>query len=434
MAQNNSYLLLIFNILYVLFTPLILLCFIFIPKKKDRLIWGPDPLISNKYWSEAMKRAGYASQTVMSEYYSINRREDYDVYYDDMIPRWIRLKPLRKALGPLFGFLYMIRHAKIVHLPLSGGPLGISVLWKLEAHLFRWAGIKTVLIPYGSDAYMYSQIIDLSLRNGLLLSYPDAARKEASIAKRVHYWVKHADAMVTGIMMDGIGRWDVASPSVLMIDTSEWKGKEEYSMTDGRNGPVRVMHTPNHRGFKGTEFLIQATDELVQEGLQIELVLLEKVPNDRVRELMQEVDILAEQFIVGYAMSALEGMASGLPVLSNLDNEAYTRVFRRYSFLNECPILSTSPETIKDHLRALVTHPQLRKDLGEAGRKYVEKYHSYDTAKYLFGSIYRVILDGEDIDLMNLFHPLKSAYVKATPRVVHPLQENRLPEEYLKST
>jgi glycosyltransferase involved in cell wall biosynthesis len=73
-------------------------------------------------------------------------------------------------------------------------------------------------------------------------------------------------------------------------------------------------------------------------------------------------------------MSALEGMASGLPILSNLDSETYTRVFRRYAFLNECPILSTTPETVKDHLRVLVTHPQLRKELGEAGRKYVEKY------------------------------------------------------------
>jgi hypothetical protein len=170
MMRDKSHLLLLLNILYVFLTPLLLLCFIFTPKKRDRLIWGPDPLISNKYWSEAMKRAGYASQTVMSEYYSINRQEDYDVYYDNLVPRWIRLQPLRKALGPLFGFIYVLRYAKVVHLPISGGPLGISVLWRLEGHLFRWAGIRTILIPYGADAYMYSQVVDPSLRMGC--SYP----------------------------------------------------------------------------------------------------------------------------------------------------------------------------------------------------------------------------------------------------------------------
>ncbi|NMC60946.1 MAG: glycosyltransferase family 4 protein [Candidatus Methanofastidiosa archaeon] len=146
---------------------------------------------------------------------------------------------------------------------------------------------------------------------------------------------------------------------------------------------------------------------------------------------MKEVDILAEQFIAtGYALNAIEGMASGLPVLSNLDNEFYTRLFRRYCYLNECPILSTTPETLKDNLRVLIKNPQLRKELGEAGRKYVEKYHSYEAAQYIFGSIYKKILDNEDIDLMNLFHPLKSEYNKRKPYVNHPLTENKLPKEY----
>ena len=183
-------------------------------------------------------------------------------------------------------------------------------------------------------------------------------------------------------------------------------------MNDGNNGIVKIIHSPNHRGVKGTEYLIKSIDELNKEGLLIELVLHEKVPNTRDRELMQEVDILAEQFIAtGYALSGIEGMASGLPVLANLDNEAYTTVFRRYSFLNECPILSTSPETLKENLKLLITNPELRKELGELGRKYAEKYHSYDMAQYLFTHIFRK-LDGEDIDLMNLFHPLKSEYVQ----------------------
>ena len=96
---------------------------------------------------------------------------------------------------------------------------------------------------------------------------------------------------------------------------------------------------------------MDAVEKLKVKGLKIELVLLEKVPNDRVRELMQECDILAEQFIAtAYAFSGIEGMASGLPVMANLESEYYTRVYRRYSFLNECPILSTTPETLEQNL------------------------------------------------------------------------------------
>ena len=301
-------------------------------------------------------------------------------------------------------------------------------LWRLEAYLIRASGIKTVVLPYGGDAYAFSQILDPSLRNALLINYGALARKEKEIRKRVQFWAKKADVMVIGFLIDGMGRWDVPIPNSICINTHLWQAKLAYSSSDGRNGPVRVLHTPNHRGAKGTEFLIEAVNRLQREGFQMELVLMEKVSNDQVREMMQAVDILADQFIAtAYALSAIEGMASGLPVMSNLEYEAYTRMFRRYAFLNECPILSTTPENLTENLRTLVTNPNLREELGRAGNAYVEKYHSYEMAQYLFGSIYEKILKGRDVDLMNLFHPLTSKFNQRKPAVKHSLIENRLP-------
>jgi hypothetical protein len=101
-------------------------------------------------------------------------------------------------------------------------------------------------------------------------------------------------------------------------------------------------------------------------------------------------------------------------------------LFRRYSFLDQCPIVSTTPETIKENIRALATNPALRKQLGRAGRAYVEAYHSYENARYMFGAIYEKVLDGKAVDLMNLYHPLKGGANLA--KVDHPLVEGRLPE------
>ncbi len=39
-----------------------------------------------------------------------------------------------------------------------------------------------MVIPYGGDYFMYSQIIDPVFRNGLLINYPAAGRREAAIA------------------------------------------------------------------------------------------------------------------------------------------------------------------------------------------------------------------------------------------------------------
>jgi hypothetical protein len=405
-----------------------------IPRRHKQLIWGPTPIISNQYWAEALRQAGWDSQALLSTVPGVTRAQSEATYFHELPPKWLRFPSLRRFLGPCFAWLYIVRNASVIHLSFLGGPFGQTWLWRLEAYLLRWTGIKTIVMPFGGDAYLYSKVADTTLRHGLLLSFPLGARQEAQIERRVRYWSHHANVVLTWFMVDGMSRWDAPVFSMIVLDTGEWQAKTSYSSNDGRNGPVRVIHTPNFRGFKGTEFIQQAVAELQAEGLQVELMLLEKVPNSEVRRLMPQMDILAEQLLAGYALSGMEGMASGLPVLSNIDFEAYTRPFRRFGFLNECPILSTAPETIKLHLRVLVTNPALREQLGRAGRQYVEKYHSYAAAQYLFGSIYDKLLHNKDVDLMNLFHPLKSEYNRRTPVVEHPLHENRLPARYLQQS
>jgi hypothetical protein len=128
-------------------------------------------------------------------------------------------------------------------------------------------------------------------------------------------------------------------------------------------------------------------------------------------------------------------MACGLPVISNIntpDWSNYMKLFYRYSFLNECPILSSNPETIKDILKILCMNEELRVMLGESGRKYVEKYHSYKTSNFVFGKIYEKIWYEKDVDLMNLFNPLNpESYNNQSAIIEHPLVKNKIPEELM---
>lgn len=400
-------------------------------RKPKQLIWGPVPVINHKYWSSAMRSAGWDSVTLMDGFFEkINESTDFDIYFDQLLPRWIPGSRLRRQLTFYSAFHYVLRHARVIHMPFSGGPLGLTPYWRLESFFLRAFGVKTVILPHGGDSYLYSLVTDLSLRHALLSSYPDPARFESRISARVRHWTRFADVVMTGIAIDGIGRWDVTIPSMLAIDTDGWSPRRGRSFAaDGSSSVVRVFHSTNHRGFKGSEFVTAAVANLQDKGLDVELVVAEGLQNQEVAALMRQCDILVEQLIfTGYALSGLEGMASGLPVLANLEDDSRTRVFRRYAFLDECPILSSTPETVERNLEILVRDPQLREKLGGAGRQYVEKYHSLDTARYLFGSIYKVILEGRhDIDLLNLFNPRTSEHSKGQPTVRHPLVENKLP-------
>ena len=71
-----------------------------------------------------------------------------------------------------------------------------------------------------------------------------------------------------------------------------------------------IVHAPNHRRIKGSDRLIEVVGRLAREGLQVRLVLLEQRPNEEVRESILRADIVADQFVAGYALFAIEGMAA----------------------------------------------------------------------------------------------------------------------------
>jgi glycosyltransferase involved in cell wall biosynthesis len=412
-----------------------LLCAVFmllavISKRKSvQYIWTPRPLMNNRYFSASLKQMGYDSITLVEEYNLIHPPEFFDMGYDDLFPFKITNKTLKSMLGRWLAFLYIVKNAKVIHINFSGGPLSQSCLKKYEAHIYRKFNIKVIVYSYGSDAYYYNSIPDPTLIYALLQDRKIYARNSTYIENNVRYWEKFADVVIRGMMLEGASRYDVLLFSALVVDTNLWLPKKKYSKSDGVNAAVKIIHSPNFNGFKGTNIIIKAIEELKIEGLKIEFIYLQKMHNDLLREKMAEADIHVEQILfTGYGLNGIEGMALGLPVLSNLDNEYSTRVFRRFSYLDECAILSTTPENIKENLRVLIRNPELREELGKANRAYVEKYHSYKASQYLFGSIYHKLFKEPDLDIMNLYNPLTSVYNNSTPKVKHPLVDNKIPE------
>ena len=402
-------------------------------KNQPKLFWGPVPILNNKYWSNSLNNNFY-TKTIMDDVFHINSKNDFDLYSWDILNQitgWP--SAIKFRYRNFFLTYYIIKHFDIFHIPFSGAFLGNTRFWKKEPLLWKRYNKKIVVIPYGSDAYMYSRIKDESFQNSLLISYPELAKNEAAITEKVRFWEQHADFLNGGFIIDGMARWDVPIGNYVVVDTNKVAPCDHYSEADGVNGAVIIAHSPNHRGVKGTEFLIEAVERLKMEGLKIELILIENRKNSEVLEILHsKTDILVEQLIFGYGLSAIEGMSSGVAVVSNLSLECYTRPFRRYSYLNECPILSATPESIKQNLKILVRNPELRMILGQAGRKYVEKYHSESFAKFLFSKVYDKIWYNKEVDLMSMFHPLNpDSYNNKSPKIDHPLIENKLPSIYL---
>ena len=414
--------------LFFLIFPVFFLTAIYVrlkPKKdyKLRLVWGSTPIINNSYWSRAMVKAGYRSETYTYDYYSeINKREDWNKILDEEYPL------LPGFVKHLFAFIHSLFLYDVFFISFNGFFLGYTPARFFQSQILKIAGKKTVLIPYGGDAYVYKNIRSTSLIHGLLMSYPLQSKMQQIISRDVEYWVKNADAVLPGYMFpDGFGRWDVLLPSILFIDLDKWIPSNKNSFANGVNEEVVIVHAPNHRGFKGSEFVIKAVEDLKNEGYKINFILCARIQNERVREILQsEADILVEQLIfTGHGLNGLEGLASGLPTISNLEDETYTLPLRRWSYFSECPLVSATPENLVEVLRKLVTRPELRRQLGAAGRAYVEKYHGLDSAQYLFKNVIDYVY-GRKESLINLYHPLLGEYPNRSPKIQHPLVNNRI--------
>ncbi len=216
------------------------------------------------------------------------------------------------------------------------------------------------------------------------------------IERRVVHTSESADLVVRNWQLGYLPRYDVVWLNQLAIDLDQWSDAGSDSGSDGRNGEVTVLHAPNHRNIKGTEYLERAVDQLRTEGLRIKLELLEGRPNEEVRAAMLAADVVADQFLLpGYAMAAVEAMAEGKPVMVNMS--ALPEDLRATEAARACPAVDTSPERLLENLRRLVEDPGLRRELGAAGRDFVQRFHSYPVVARTWEQVIDHVWRGEPL-------------------------------------
>lgn len=349
---------------------------------RPRLVWGPVPVIAIKYWSLALRTRGYESVTCVHSVYAINERADFDRHFDEFLPKGIAFDPFRAYVV----FLWVLRSADVYLTYFDGGFLTDTALRWLELPLLRAAGKRIVVSPYGSDIAVPGYL-DVT-EKALLRDYPQVAVNGERVRRRVLSFIRWANLVVRNYQHGFLPRWDVLWPTQIAIDAQLWSPGPPSDATEAEHRGAReviVVHAPNHRHIKGTDSLIAVVDELRSEGLPVRLDLIEKRPNSEVRSAVLASDIVAEQFIAGYALFAIEGMAAGKPVLSALGGmaEDVREVLRRQGL----PIVDADVTTLKARLKELIKDAPRRGSLGEAGRRFVLAHHSYEAAASVWESI-----------------------------------------------
>lgn len=160
------------------------------------------------------------------------------------------------------------------------------------------------------------------------------------------------------------------------------------------NAETRVTG-PQRHSLKSTHIYFPLVDELRAEGRDIELLYYTNVPNIDLRYYQVQMDVVGDMLTYGwFGANAREAMMLGKPVVCFL-RPAWLDSVRRDvpGYVEELPVVSTTPETVRDVVIELMDDPQKRRELGERGREFALKWHSAQAAARRFDRIYSELLE-----------------------------------------
>ena len=135
---------------------------------------------------------------------------------------------------------------------------------------------------------------------------------------------------------------------------------------------VRIVHAPSHLEKKGTEWVIEACEQL-----PVDLDVVHGVLNEQALERYKQADIVVDQLLRDWhGVFSIEAMALGKPVVTSLDEDAVRQTEEAYGV--KVPIVRATKDDLVEKLRPIVESFEDRKRLGEAGRAYVERVHDIE--------------------------------------------------------
>jgi hypothetical protein len=344
------------------------------------VFWGTEPIVNSYHWVRATKSI-FSNSVFITRYdsYVLNGRADSVLFTNELIssPALRLARSFSENLIFLKAFSKVLFSANLVCMSCDGFIFQhykiMGFHYRIEFYLMKLAGVKTCVLPYGGDAYVYSQVYDKNWLCALMTDYPSTPKLQKAISKRVSFYVRKSDIFLPGQMLfDGFGRSDWITPSTLCVQVSD---KDPVRKVPSNS--IVVTHAPNHRGVKGTKFVISAVELLKNQGINIELRLIEKKSNEEVmRILSEESDIHIDQlFFDGYGLNALESMSLGVPTVGNFSG-SYRDFFDRWSHTKECPMVIANENNLSEVLLRIIRDTSSLATISKNSVKYVRDFHS----------------------------------------------------------
>jgi glycosyltransferase involved in cell wall biosynthesis len=131
---------------------------------------------------------------------------------------------------------------------------------------------------------------------------------------------------------------------------------------------LKIVHSPTHRQVKNTDDFLSAV-----AGLEADVDLIEWTDHTSCLQRKARADIVFDQLHIGYALSAIEAFAMGIPVVSGAFDPAILNLMI-YTF-GYLPFYLTDGSRLRQRLEDMIRDERLRQEFGRLGRYHVDRWH-----------------------------------------------------------
>ena len=117
-----------------------------------------------------------------------------------------------------------------------------------------------------------------------------------------------------------------------------------------------------------------------------EFLLIENTEREKLLKLKRGCNLAIDQVGgemggTGYGKNSIENLAIGLPTITEFTDD-YLKI------IPDNPFISCNIENLKDTLKRIIENPVMLKPFSEKGRKWVEKYHSFESVNNRLTELY----------------------------------------------
>src|SRR5262245_56179011 len=257
--------------------------------------------------------------------------------------------------------------------------LGRRMLYPAYSRLCRWTersilSRKIIAVTYqGDDARQGDYCrrnFAISIANEVGLEYYSAETDEQK--RRSIAWFDDFADLIYAVNPDLL--WVLPKRAEFMpyahIALKEW-----VPPASRPRGVPLIVHAPSHRAAKGTRFILQAIDRLTAEGVALDFLLVENLPNQEARQAYERADLVIDQLLAGwYGGFAVEAMALAKPVICYIREGDLGCIPAEMKA--DLPLINATPDSIYSVLKEWVTTRRAElHERGRASRKYVERWH-----------------------------------------------------------